>query len=150
MGGERDIHLIGGAVLNNQAGATLLIQNQDANTLIDGNGVINNYGSLTKATTFSTTISSAFNNAGIVQIDGGTLAFAGGYHQTGAAANTILNGGRISTNSPAPYPRRATHRQRNDIRQRHQFWDCFAGNDVESHRSHPDYGKLCANQQWHA
>ncbi len=85
--GNRSSHLIDGAVFNNAAGATFLVENLDSQ--IDGDGVFNNAGSLVKtplnAGNFPTTIACMFNNSGSVEVQASQLALTGGVTSTGGA-----------------------------------------------------------------
>ncbi len=91
-----------GAVINNNG--LFLVQ---TNTAADGffynsgaDGTFNNNGTFTRntgATSFVVTPQVAFNNAGTVNANSGTLVFNGGYTQT--AGTTQLGGGDISSTS---------------------------------------------------
>jgi hypothetical protein len=103
-GSVGSIDLINGAVWNNELGATFTIEtsNYFFQDTSKSNGTFNNAGSLlvTSPTGAGAEFDCTFNNTGVVQIDSGNLAFTSGYHQTGASANTILNGGGISSSTP--------------------------------------------------
>jgi hypothetical protein len=107
--GFGQIHLMAGATLNNEPGGTFMFQNRDLGNesgvlmLIDGDGAFNNAGNLLMAPlnpTNPSAIQCTFNNTGRLDVQSGHLSFNGGYHQTGPAANTILDGGSISNNAP--------------------------------------------------
>ncbi len=90
----------GGAIFNNQAGATF-DTDFNGNFAFNQGGVrtqFNNAGTFTKSGgTGTTTFSTALNNSGTVNVDSGTLAFNGGYTQTAGVLS--LDGGDVSSTS---------------------------------------------------
>lgn len=77
-----------GGVFNNQAHATLTIQTDAA--LISGGGTphFDNDGTVIKALGTLTTIGIAFNNAGSIDVQSGTLKLSGGGTHTGSFSGT--------------------------------------------------------------
>ena len=98
-----------GVVFNNLAGATLDIQSDASFTGsylgYDATGTFNNYGSLTKSAGTGTTAFDWYwtvNNTGSVQVQKGSLSFAGSFNNSGTAdvatgAALVLSGGGASS-----------------------------------------------------
>jgi hypothetical protein len=102
------LSLQNGAVLDNQAGATFLIQNNATLTGVLA-GTFLNEGTLRKlASSGTTSITAAFKNTGTVDLETGTLSFMRAFVQTGgatvlaaattlvASADVLLLGGSLS------------------------------------------------------
>jgi hypothetical protein len=75
--GTGDFGLFDGAVINNQAGATFNVENNQAFTNSGDVGTINNAGTFRKLlSTGTTTIVAAFNNSGTTNVQTGALTLA--------------------------------------------------------------------------
>ncbi len=93
-GGTGDFSVSDAAVFTNEAGATFDI-GTGAGLL--GDGQVVNLGTMNKTDPSTTSVSPAFDQEGSLNIDGGTLAFGGGFTQGGTGMTTLLNGGTLAT-----------------------------------------------------
>jgi hypothetical protein len=85
--GTGNLNLANSAVLNNQGTGVFTINNDQS---VLGSGTFTNAGTLTKSsstgtTSFASTV--AFSTSGTVNLQTGTLSFAGGYNQSAGATN---------------------------------------------------------------
>ncbi len=92
------LYLITGGWLDNQAGATFTVQNDEIFRWNGGSPHVDNEGTFIKSPGVGTSEvggNVAFNNAGTVEIKSGTLKFSGSFTQSAGA--TYLNGGSVTT-----------------------------------------------------
>jgi VCBS repeat-containing protein len=90
-------------IFNNQAGAIFNLPTDV--TISSIGGVFNNYGAFNRTTSSGTAaIGLEFNNSGTVNVQSGTLSFAGAYVQTGAGSSIALNGGSLHISNPLSIP----------------------------------------------
>jgi MBG domain (YGX type) len=99
--GAGDIHLVNGAVVNNEPGAIFDVA-AFATLMSDGSGAFNNAGNLVATSTLSS-IRVPFNNTGHVDVQRGELSIAGGVTSTGGTfvseADAFLEFGVTSIDS---------------------------------------------------
>ena len=88
---------IGGATLDNAAGATFLIESDQNIYANSGTTLFTNEGQLTKSvTTGTTTIEVAFDNTGTVDVETGTLALDDGGTSSALSAFTVASGATLA------------------------------------------------------
>jgi hypothetical protein len=94
--GTDDLNFASGAIFNNQAGATVSIQNDQAILAGAASAQFNNGGTVVKNPgVVVTTINVSFNNSNAVTVTSGTLALPGGGNDT-AGKFTVNGGGTLN------------------------------------------------------